>query len=471
MAGFHPAQKYTSKNMKITLPRTLIIVLFPMIGFSQQTKKDTFSLKRIFTNGTIKGSVRQFSMLTDNTENLTDYYAFAIGAGLNYETKRWKGFQLNFGGFFVHDLVSSDFTKPDPTTKTVSRYDSGLFDVLELNNSLISRVENLNIKYSTKKTTFIFGKQVLRTPLVNPQDGRMTSSMMEGLYIDFNEVKNLHLEGGWMYRSSPRSTVKWFPLQNSIGTYPMGVNIDGSKGNYLDNLSSKGLFLVGGNYAFNKNTKLTFWNYLIENISNTAMLQWNQEFGKSNQKFKYGFQFFKQNTINEGGNSDPKKTYSAQNSKAIVLGTTIGYALKKSAFNVNYTRITAEGRFQFPREWGRDPFFTFLQRERNEGFGNVHAFTTNISHQLIEKKLLFDFGLGKYKLPDVKDTKLNKYGMPAYRQLNIALKYIPKGVIEGLDVQFLAVRKWNEGNIYADEKYRINKVDMTNYNLVLNYLF
>lgn len=457
--------------MKITLLRTLIIVLLPIFSFAQQSKKDTFSLKRIFANGSIKGSIRQFSMLTDNAQNLTDYYALAIGAGLNYETKRWHGFQVNFGGFFVHDLASTDFSKPDPTTKTLSRYDSGLFDVLELNNQLISRIENLNIKYSAKKSTIIFGKQVLRTPLVNPQDGRMTSSMMEGLYLDFNEIKNLHLEGGWMYRASPRSTVKWFELQNSIGTYPMGVNTDGTKGNYLDNLSSKGLFLVGGNYAFNKNTKLIFWNYFIENISNTAMFQWNQEFGKPNQKFKYGFQFFRQNTLKFGGNIDPTKAYSAQNSKALILGGTLGYSLRKTSFNLNYTRITAEGRFQFPREWGRDPFFTFLQRERNEGFGDVHAFTTNLSHQLIDKKLLFDFGLGKYKLPDVKNYKLNKYGMPSYSQLNIALKYIPKGAFEGFDLQFLAVKKWNNGNVYNDEKYRINKVDMTNYNLVLNYIF
>ena len=26
-----------------------------------------------------------------------------------------------------------------------------------------------------------------------------------------------------------------------------------------------------------------------------------------------------------------------------------------------------------PREWGRDPFYTFLPRERNEGLGDVHA--------------------------------------------------------------------------------------------------
>jgi hypothetical protein len=457
--------------MKNMITMALLVASMPLFAQNHAAKKDTFSLNNIFSRGKIKGSVRQFSMFTNNQSPLTDYYALAIGAGLNYETKRWRNFQFNFGGFFVHDLVSSDFTKIDPTTKTVSRYDIGLFDILELNNQLISRVENLNLKYFYKKSAFIFGKQILKTPLVNPQDGRMTSSMMEGIYSDFNQIKNLHLEGGWLYRSSPRSTFKWLSIANSIGTYPMGLGIDGKKANYLENITSKGLFMLGGNYNFNKSTKLSAWNYLIENVSNTAMLQFNQEFDKKTHKLRYGLQFFRQNTINDGGNIDQSKTYSAKGSKALILGGMLGTNWKKNNLTFNYTRITAEGRFQFPREWGRDPFFTFLARERNEGLGDVHAITTTFSRNIPSKNLILDLGLGTYKLPDVKNPKLNKYGMPSYSQFNFSLKYAPKKVFEGVDIQFLAVKKWNQGDLHNDEKYRINKVDMTNYNLILNYNF
>ncbi|MFY7910583.1 MAG: OprD family outer membrane porin [Emticicia sp.] len=451
----------------------LLILLFIKQTFTQaqQAKQDSFSLKKVFSGGKIKGSVRQFSMFTDNHSGLSDYYALAIGAGLNYETKRWRNIQFNFGGFFVHDLASSDFTKTDPITKTISRYDIGLFDILELNNQFISRVENLNVKYFHRKSTIIFGKQTLRTPLVNPQDGRMNSSMMEGIYADFNEIKNLHLEGGWLYRSSPRSTFKWLSIGHSIGAYPMGLNIDGKKGNYYENLNSKGLFILGGNYSFNQSSKLTAWNYFIENISNTAMLQWNQDIDRKTHKIKYGLQFFRQSAVNEGGSPDPAKTYMAAKSKSMIFGAMVGINKKQSSWTLNYTRITKDGRFQFPREWGRDPFFTFLPRERNEGLGGVHAVSSTFSKNITSKNLIFDVGLGKYILPDVKDFRLNKYGMPSYTQLNIGLKYTPKGIIEGIDIQALAVKKWNNGQLYADEKYRINKVDMTNYNVVLNYNF
>jgi hypothetical protein len=235
--------------MKFILTCSLVFGFLFAIG--QETKPDTFSLERIFTKGDLKGSIRQFSMFTNNSEGLTDYYAMAIGAGLNYESRRWKNFQINFGGFFVHDLGSNDFSKIDPVTNTISRYDAGLFDVLELNNSLISRVEKLNIKYFFQKASLTFGKQIIKSPLVNPQDGRMTSSMMEGLYGDFNPTQKLHLEGGYLYRSGPRSTFEWFKIGNSIGTYPMGVSVDGKKSNCLSNVDYKAILMVGGNTSFN----------------------------------------------------------------------------------------------------------------------------------------------------------------------------------------------------------------------------
>jgi hypothetical protein len=448
---------------------TCLLVFGFFFAQSQETKPDTFSLKRIFTKGNLKGSIRQFSMFTNNSEGLTDYYALAIGGGLNYQSRRWKNFQITFGGFFVHDLGSSDFSKIDPVTNTISRYDAGLFDVLELNNSLISRVEKLNIEYFFKKSSLTFGKQIIKSPFVNPQDGRMTSSMMEGIYGDFNPTKKLHLEGGWLYRSSPRSTFEWFKIGNSIGTYPMGVSVDGKKSNYLSNVDSKGLLIVGGNYAFLKNTKLTAWNYLIENVSNTSFFQWNHTLPR--RKIYYGLQLISQKALNFGGNTDQIKTYMAAGSKSLVLGSSLGLIWGKNNFNINYSRITEKGRFQFPREWGRDPLFTFLQRERNEGLGDVHAFTSNFSKSLANKKLQLDIGAGKYVLPDVKNSRLNKYGMPSYSQLNVGIKYSPKGMWDGLDFQVLFVKKWNNGELYNDEKYRINKVDMSNTNVILNYSF
>lgn len=453
--------------------RIFLIIIFLETFQTQATgfEKDSTSLQKILSNGKLKCSIRQYSMLTDNHAGLTDYYAVAVGAGLDYQTKQWKNWSLNFGGFFVHDIASSDFTKPDPSTNTLSRYDSGLFDILELNNQLISKIENLNIRYHFKQSKVVFGKQIIKSPLVNPQDGRMIPSMMEGIYFYWNEVKNLHIEGGYLYRASPRSTFKWLKTNESIGIFPMGVNDKGLKNNYAGNLYSAGLLMLGGDYKLTKNIQVNFWDYFIENIQNTVFGQWNHVIPTGKSKWMYALQIVSQQAIREGGNIDQNKSYISPNTQSLVWGMSVGKQWNKSKLNLNFTRITKKGAFIFPREWGRDAFFTFLARERNEGLGDVHAFSANFSQNFFKNKLQLDGGLGYYRLPDVKNFSLNKYGLPSYSQMNVSVKWTPKKFFDGIDLQWLLAKKWNQGNLHGEEKYRINKVDLLNHNLVINYNF
>jgi hypothetical protein len=78
---------------------------------------------------------------------------------------------------------------------------------------------------------------------------------------------------------------------------------------------------------------------------------------------------------------------------------------------------------------------------------------------------------GYYQLPDVKNYLLNKYGMPSYFQMNADIRYAFQGILKGLDAQFLLVGKLNNGHLYGERKFEINKVNMILYNLVLNYHF
>ena len=43
--------------------------------------------------------------------------------------------------------------------------------------------------------------------------------------------------------------------------------------------------------------------------------------------------------------------------------------------------------------------------------------------------------------------------------------------MKGLDVQLLVVGKRNESELYNNRRFEFNKVNMVNYNLVLNYHF
>ena len=121
-----------------------------------------------------------------------------------------------------------------------------------------------------------------------------------------------------------------------------------------------------------------------------------------------------------------------------------------------------------PRECGREPFFTYLPRERNEGFGNVQALVVKAGYDFAKAGLKTSVQAGHFQLPDVKNLVLNKYGMPAYQQVNAEFSYNPS-FMPHLNLQVVFVYKAGRGNAYGKAGYIFNKVDMSNYSLVLNY--
>ena len=446
----------------------------PEIWKGQKTaEQDTNSLLSAFKSGQIQGHFRYFFSHTNNSEGLSDYYANAAGGGLRFETENFKGFKFGLSGFYIFNIGSSDLTKRDPVTNQINRYELGLFDIENPSNKNdMSRLEELFLKYTYKNSSIKFGRQLINTPFINLQDGRMRPTGVEGVWMEMNEVKKFQIYAGWLYGVSPRSTVNWYSMANSVGVYPPGVNAEGIRSDYPKNINSKGVALAGIEYKWNKAITLKSWNMIFENVIRTHLIQSEIKHKINKNKMVFvGFMYLNQSTIGKGGNDDPKKTYTDKTKGSNVVSSQIGYKMNQLELSANYTHIFGTGRYLMPREWGRDPFYTFLPRERNEGFGNLSAYVGKIAYQIPSKNIKLAAGYGYFRLPDVRNFELNKYGQPSYSQLNIDIKYAFAGVLKGLDAQLLIVKKKNYGNIYNDRKFEINKVNMMLYNLVLNYHF
>ena len=471
---------------KILIPLLLPLIYFTVSAQHQELNEkpglwknvekeqvDTLSILHAFRKGKVQGHFRYFFMATDNASGLTDYYANAAGGGIKYETAPFKKIQLGISGFFAFNIGSSNLTIPDVKTNQLNRYEIGLFDIEDPNNKKdLDRLEELYIKYNFKKSNLTFGKQLLNTPFINLQDGRIRPTAMEGLWAEINEIKKTKLELGYLYGISPRSTVKWYPVAKSVGIYPAGINENGVKSGYAGNLKSKGIIIAGITHEINEHLKLQLWDLYADNIFNSIMLQADYQYPlteKSN--LIAAAQVIRQDAINDGGNEDATKTYFKKSGKAWAMSSRVGWKDEKWETTLNYTRITAHGRYLMPREWGRDPFFTFLPRERNEGFGDVHAIMGKIHYKIPSARLTTYAAFGHYNLPDVTNFALNKYGLPSYNQLNLDARYKFGGIFSGLEAQLLFVYKDKTGNSFNNDKYVINKVDMNLWNLVFNYQF
>lgn len=433
---------------------------------------DTSSLLHAFKKGQVNGHFRYFLMTTQNAKGLTDYYANAIGGGIRYETAKFHGFQFAVSGFYIFNIGSSDLGKPDSTTGQYNRYEIALFDVQSpYNKNDIDRLEELYLKYNYKNSSILFGRHMINTPFINLQDGRMRPTGVQGIWVDYNQLRSTNISGGWVSAFSPRGTTKWYNAGESIGIYPAGVNPDGKKSEYSNNIKSNGVALIGITTDILKYIKIQGWNMFTQNVFNSAMLQADMKFPLKNNSLFAAAQYIRQDAVNDGGNEDPDKTYFTKGGVANTIGLRIGLKSKVWETSFNYNRITARGRYLVPREWGRDPFFTFLPRERNDGYGDVNAFMGKINYHFIKARIKTTLAAGYYHMPDVKNYELNKYGLPSYTQVNADIRYNFTKLFKGLEAQFLVVVKIEEGNTYNNEKYVFNKVNMQQYNFVLNYYF
>ena len=443
------------------------------LASSKHPKKHAHSLLEAFEHGHFHGNFRTFLMATDNTRQLSDYHAWAAGGGLHFSSAPWHGVSFGIGGLFNYNLASSDLGAKDSITGASNRYEIGLFDVQDpKNKNNLDRIEELWLRYQWKKSRITLGQQSLQTPLVNYQDGRMRPTAESGVWAEINELKNTKIEAGYLWKISPRSTVEWFGVGESIGLYPKGLNPDGTGSGYPENLESMGIGILGITHQWGKRTKIQVWDQYVENIFNTAFVQADYTHPlKNKHQLLFGLQMTHQDALANGGHEDASKTYFQKGGQSNAISAQTGWQHGPWQALAAYTRITADGRFLSPREWGREPFYTFMARERVEGSGDSHSITGRLNWQNSKKKLRFEASYGHFYLPDVKNPALNKYAFPSFQQLNLDARYAFGGMFEGLRVQFLYVWKGRLGKVYGNDKYVINRVDMSHFNLIFNYTY
>ena len=216
----------------------------PKLWGKSKKEIDTANLLYRFQMGTLHGHLRSFYSSTHNKNSAVEF-AQAIGGGIQFVSKPLYNFHVSVSGFFVYDAFSSDLTKPHPLSNTFNRYELGLFDITDPSNKTdIDRLEELYLQYQKNKFTLTIGKQLLNTPFINLQDGRMRPTEVQGVWGQYEHKKN-KFYGGWLNRFSPRSTVEWYKTGTSIGLYSVGVNIDGTKSGYKNELNSRGVALIG----------------------------------------------------------------------------------------------------------------------------------------------------------------------------------------------------------------------------------
>lgn len=420
--------------------------------------------------GTFEFHKRSFFMSTINKGELLNYSALASGAGIGYYSPSWKNFHFGFSGFFVFQLFENNIYEPDPTTDNTNRYEILLFDMNDLTNKHdLDRLEELYLTYEREKLNIIFGRQKFNSPFLNEQDNRMRANLFNGVNIEY-KLGEWDLTAAVFNKVTIRGTVDWYTIEDSYGVYPFGRSPFGVPSQYKGNVKSRGIGVLGAQY--NKNgLSVEAWNYFNENVFNMSFVESLYSWDIKKTKLFFGGQGFYQTAVNYGGNKNQSMAYILKDEWTYGLGSRVGFKKGNSKWSLNYLHIANEGRFLFPREWGREQFFTSLPRERYEGSGAVNAVMLKYEYELPEKGWSFFVGASAVNHSELSDYRMNKYGVPSYFHFVASADYKFKGYLKGLEARVFVANKTAQNPDDVPDQFRINRVDLWNMNVVVDYRF
>lgn len=425
--------------------------------------------------GTFEGHLRSFFMSTVNHREYPDYYAWGVGGGLGYYSPVIKNFQVGMSGFIIYNLASSHL---GPVAPFSNRYELGLFDASNPDNhDDLDRLEDLYLRYyfSQENHSYLqFGKFHLKTPLINLQDGRMRPNLQEGFFGEWNEWKQIKFKGGWLWRTSPRSTIRWFDTGESVGVYPMGRAINGQRAEYAGYVKTNGVAISNVTFVPNQQINMQIWNYYAPDLLSTSLLKTELKQKHNTTQWLFGVQYlFQQSLYND--TLTVTQQYISENEYAHIFSGRVARTNlnRQHEWSLNYTRITAHGRFLFPREWGVESLYTFMNRERVEGAGNVHAVMLQNKRNLNQNKnFTLQTQAGMYLLPSIDQAELNKYSMPDFYHLNARVQYQFTDFLKGLQLDLLYSYKGalnGEAEILPTTYH--NKVNTHLLSFVVDYYF
>ncbi|WP_439484005.1 hypothetical protein [Cyclobacterium plantarum] len=419
----------------------------------------------------IELGLRSYFMSTSYTGDFKNDHAWGQMAKVETSTSLPFGFKVNGEYLGFLRILSSDLRTLDPRVPNLNRYEVGLFDVNHLDRRLFGKIGKLNLAFEKGKFQAILGRMEINTPFINQQDGRLSPTFVEGLRVGLLPNPNVHIKSNLIWAVSPRSTGNWFALDESMGMYPVGRDEFGNPSGYFGNTNVDFVHVLDIDFTLKDNANLQFNHTFVENIYSSFLAQWDKSWNipDSNLKAITGIQASIQHGIGNGGNEEVDLRYKNPEDFNWIVSGRMGLQSRRNLWHLNYTKIQGKGRYLSPREWGRDPFYTFIPRERNEGLGHADAISTYFQHSLAQKPLQVYTFMGLYFLPDAADASRNKYAVPSYAQLNLGMRYNLKEWVEGLNLHLILMGKAALDQQNLKPAWVYNKVNLFHVNTILNY--
>lgn len=439
------------------------ILAFLLLSWTMKAQQD--SLVQYFKEGRTEGHLRNYFMLTDN-HNLKDYHANATGGKISYTTKGFKGFEARVSGGFTYRPFGSDLSAADRVTGKPSKWERELFDLAntERFNSL-ARIEELYVRYRYRNSCITIGKMFPEYhPLINKSDGRMQGFAIQGINSRITVDSTAFISVAVINAVAPRSFMQWYRLSDAIGLVNSGYQPDGTAAAYKRRTGADAIVYIGMLKQLGRLT-VTIWDTHLQGIANTFWAEVSYKV----KKFVTGFQYSYQFSCHGQQGLPYAARYAQPGENGQVASIMAGYKASGFEASLAYTKAFSSGRFLFPKELGRDQFYTSVPRSRIEGFGDADVVKVSLEYTFENDRLVLGLDATAVDGPGTANYKYNKYGLDDYWQVNSRLYYRFTGLFRGLEIAVLYVWRVNKNIHTPADVYNIS--DFSQLNVVTNFNF
>ncbi len=215
------------------------------------------SVQTWFEEGTVKGNIKYYYIETkkDNTNSHTSAHANAVGGTLNYTTGSWNGFQT--GATF---MTTNGFALPSSVDTSILGRDNGVrTGDANVAKDSFSVLGEAFIKYSYKDFNALYGRKVIKTPLMDAKVVRMLPSAVQGAFADYTLECGTKVGASYLTHFKQRTSDTF----TNIVKHALGDNTQGITG------SDEGEVITVDAEYIGKKTEVKVYNYYVQDFMNS----------------------------------------------------------------------------------------------------------------------------------------------------------------------------------------------------------
>lgn len=420
--------------------------------------------------GSLSGHAQTRFMQTFNNGSLEDYYITVSSAKLKYEIDFNERFTFGISGAALFNWGTKGIERRDNVTGSGPIYEANLWNARTMDGVQEYNLPELYLNYTIGYHLVRIGRILEDTPLINTEVWPLPIAF-KGIWYKYQRQEGFHAQAGYIHRVSSRFMGKFVKPGESLGSSGLGVGLDGNTSQYFGVTSSSFIGVANVGWNFGESLKLDVWNHYAQNISNTLLVESEYNFG-DNDDWKISGQLIYQNRVGDGGNADADLRYFTDAS-AQSLSMAINKKITNQSLTIAFSRIGDQGRLLLPREWGKEPFYTFQRRTRVEGFRDVTALQLKWDMKVEKENVSYSMfsSVGQHWLPNPDLNEKSKYQVPATLHTDASFKINSKNFMKGLTAELYLAYRFLTDEESNEPEYLINRADFFHTDFILTYTF